>query len=378
MKNFIFILLFLTTLAEKAQGTYSVNGTVTDEKGETLPGATVFIGNTQKATSTDGSGKFILDGLQPGTYDVSVKMLGFNLYSKPVVIQKASVILDVPLKENNIQLKTVNISGTSDEMRARLLETFLKTLLGQSPYAKECKLLNPDAVNLNFEKREGRLEASSDEFLTIENKALGYTIHYLITRFEKTFFRNMVFYDGALYFEELKGTRSEQKKWAKNRQLAYEGSITHFFRSVFTNTISENRFTVYRFLDDAAIKDHAKNEEKIKHEYFSPFKIPGDWFTNQDENNKLLNLRELKKDSTELYIIYSGRRKPGEDAPALHLPPFINKPAGQASIIHPLLDSVLINRDGNINPSNSLLHMGYWAWGGAADFLPSDYGVIKD
>src|SRR5215217_5172704 len=53
--------LFLHSSLVHAQGT--VNGKITDEKGEGIPGASVLLKGTGKGTSTAGDGAFTLDGL---------------------------------------------------------------------------------------------------------------------------------------------------------------------------------------------------------------------------------------------------------------------------------------------------------------------------
>lgn len=86
-----------------AQGS-SITGTVTDESGGTLPGATVVVtgpGGTKTAV-TGGDGKFSVDGLAAGTYKVMVSMPSF-----------AAVTQDVAAGGNaNFSLKIANLGET--------------------------------------------------------------------------------------------------------------------------------------------------------------------------------------------------------------------------------------------------------------------------
>jgi len=364
-------------ITETVEGTYSITGTVTDEKGETLPGTTVFIANTQKATSADSEGKFILDGLQPGTYDLDVKMLGFNLYTEQVAIGNAPVVLNVVLKTNSILLKTVNISGMSKETRERLLKSITQSLLGYSANADKCKLLNPDAVNINFkvEKTAGAIpqgitEASSDEFLIIENKALGYNLHYLLTGYTEYF--GTLTYIGTLYFEEMKGSKSEEERWKKNRKATYEGSITHFFRAAFSNTLDEQKFSIYKL---PYIRHY---QSKVKAQDLQPYKIPAHMFTEVDANTRLLNLSSLREDTTQLYVVYTGKNVPSDFTTSvanITMPFKIPAKLQQVSIIRPMDNTIIVEKNGNISPPDGILRLGYWSWCRAADFLPSDYVV---
>src|SRR6201999_2464287 len=57
---------------------YTIHGIVSDEKGEALPGAVVYITNSKYIMATDNEGAFGFNNIQPGTYEVAIKMLGFD------------------------------------------------------------------------------------------------------------------------------------------------------------------------------------------------------------------------------------------------------------------------------------------------------------
>ena len=78
-------LLFAAISVASAQGTASrVTGTVSDEKGAAVPGAVVTLTNeaTQTAitTETTGSGNYVFDSVQVGTYTVTVEKQGFKKF----------------------------------------------------------------------------------------------------------------------------------------------------------------------------------------------------------------------------------------------------------------------------------------------------------
>jgi len=372
------------------QETYVINGSVTDEKGEPLPGATVFITNSQKACPTDEAGKFTLAGLQPGTYQVVVKMLGFGVYNQFVILQKKNAGLRIKLKEDVIALNTVNITALSNADRKLYLKYFIKYFIGQSDNASKCKLLNPDAVNLNYDRQANVLEASSDKFLIVENKSLGYEVHYLLTSFKMDVPNQLLSYDGSLYFKELQGSRSQLEKWQKNRQSTYEGSLWHFFKAAFNNTLTKEGFLVYKLPDMEAV-------DKIKNTNFKkiiPLDNPDTLFTKVNENFKLFNLYPLKRDVEELYVVYTKKDEPYKYTKSVgtqiifrntqvvfdmnrseQLPFTIPSPRRQITIIHPVLDSMLFDRNGNINSFKSILPRGYWSWERIADVFPADFDV---
>jgi len=372
------------------QETYVINGTVSDEKGEPLPGATVFITNSQNAGPTDETGKFTLAGLQPGTYEVVVQILGFGVHRQFVTIQKKNVSLRVKLKEDVIALNTVNITALSNSARKKYLKYFIKYFIGESDNASKCKLLNPEAVNLSYDKKANVLEASSDKFLIVENKSLGYEVHYLLTSFKMDVPNQLLSYDGSLYFKELQGSRSQLEKWQKNRQSTYEGSIWHFFKAAFNNTLTKEGFLVYKLPDVEAL-------DKIKNTNFKkivPLDNTDTLFTKVNENFKLFNLYQLKRDVEELYVVYTKKDEPYKYTKSVgtqivfrntqvsfdknrseQLPFTIPSSRRQVTIIHPVLDSMLFDRNGNINSEKSILPRGYWSWERIADVFPADFNA---
>ncbi len=231
MKKLICILLIFVGLATKAQ-TYSITGTVSDEKGP-LPGATVFIDNSKHIMATNNEGKFNFGNIQPGTYEVVVKMIGFKVFSQSVSVKNKPIDVSVKLKESNTTLNAVNINAVTGAEREVYLQLFIKYFIGQSANAEKCTLLNPDAINFNFDKRNNILEATSDEFIIVENKGLGYKLHYLAAEFKVDMRNRTLANNGSLYFEDMQGTKSQLEKWEMNRKLTYEGSMGHFFKAAF-------------------------------------------------------------------------------------------------------------------------------------------------
>src|SRR5262245_11149573 len=75
---FLLLLGAATGFAQTYTGT--VAGTVNDEQGGVLPGATVTLaGKTGSRSSvTDAKGEYRFTAVDPGTYDITVEMQGFR------------------------------------------------------------------------------------------------------------------------------------------------------------------------------------------------------------------------------------------------------------------------------------------------------------
>lgn len=91
----------------------SVAGTVVDASSEgiAIPGATVVLGDKQ--VTADGSGRFRFDGLQAGTYQVSVTCGNprFKAYTSTVTVTgDAETELTVPLLPETVSVGAVTIT----------------------------------------------------------------------------------------------------------------------------------------------------------------------------------------------------------------------------------------------------------------------------
>ncbi|NNU34478.1 carboxypeptidase-like regulatory domain-containing protein [Mucilaginibacter sp. S1162] len=181
--NFIRYCLFavftlLLSLNAAARGHYNVMGTVTDEKGQLLTSATVFISGSEKITMTNERGEFIFHNLDPGAFQLTVTMLGFTPDVRSLVIQTTSPNLKVVLKPTAIALNEVKIpAGNTLEDYYQL---FKAQFLGISPNGLDCEITNRDVIKLNYDQKKGILTASANDFLVIQNKRTGYKVRYLL------------------------------------------------------------------------------------------------------------------------------------------------------------------------------------------------------
>lgn len=84
----------------------AISGTVTDEKGQPLPGVSVYDKQTKKTTSTDGNGKFSIEANNGATLVFS--FVGFDTQE---VIVSGNKILNIKLKESSNTLNEVVAIG---------------------------------------------------------------------------------------------------------------------------------------------------------------------------------------------------------------------------------------------------------------------------
>ena len=83
---FILFTLFLST---SITAQFTVNGTVTNDAGERLELASVFVeGSTEYGASTDGNGYFELKGLPAGEYTIKCTFVGYNSVSQTIMVDR--------------------------------------------------------------------------------------------------------------------------------------------------------------------------------------------------------------------------------------------------------------------------------------------------
>ena len=104
------------------------------------------------------------------------------------------------------QLRGVVITSPADWKKN--FELFKKEFIGTTENAKKCEIMNPHTINMLYSNRKLLLEAWSDDFLIVENRALGYRVKFLIDTFSTSGVTGITQWQGQAVFEELKGTRS--------------------------------------------------------------------------------------------------------------------------------------------------------------------------
>lgn len=95
-----------------------IKGTVTDEKGITIPSVNVLIENSYKNTSTNEKGKYELNVSTSGRYVVVFQSLGFKTKKLSISIESFPYTLDAQLAEESYSLNEVLVSNKENPANA--------------------------------------------------------------------------------------------------------------------------------------------------------------------------------------------------------------------------------------------------------------------
>lgn len=102
----------------------TVTGTVTDARnGEPLTGANVLLEGADLGTSVGVDGNFEFTDVQPGSYLVLVRFIGYQDYETEIAVEPGEVIeLDISLSRETVGLDDIVVTATGD-MRSREIGT---------------------------------------------------------------------------------------------------------------------------------------------------------------------------------------------------------------------------------------------------------------
>jgi len=348
MRKVILFLVLTFPLAALAQ--FKVTGKVIDSADQKpIPGATVFLANASVGTASAVDGTFTLDNVRGGQYEVVVSMIGYRPYRTTLLVNSNINLPDIVISASAIGLQQVTIHP--DPEWERNYEFFRRKFLGSSEYAAQCKIINPEVIDLKNDKVTGLFTAHSLEYIVIENKALGYRIKYMLDKFTNDARQSTQYYAGEASFEKLKGKPSNERRWEKTRLKVYKGSSMHFLRSVIADSLSSQGFTVQRLI----LKSNPDYKGGLQPRFFETLvanpKLKPDSFLKQTDRSGLYAL--VYKDC--LHINY---RAEGDHSPTNII---FNQPYA------------LFDHNGIFADPSSITYDGEWGFIGVAEMLPVDY-----
>ncbi|ACU05987.1 carboxypeptidase-like regulatory domain-containing protein [Pedobacter heparinus] len=402
----VFLLIVYTSFPSSAQNSFSITGTVKDQK-ESLPGAGVYLSGYKVSTVADAEGKFKINNLKPGNYDLMVQMVGYLPYSKNVIISDKSVQVELILKESTTVLNEVVIRA--DPNRAKYIKQFKEFFIGTTPNAAQCKILNPQVLNIDYDVTKSTLTIKTSEFLIVENKALGYRLKYMLDNFEYNSRTRIIYFSGHPFFEELKASGAKLKKYIDKRETAYYGSSQHFFRSLYAGNVSEQGFILNRMIK---IPNPNRYPDSIIHKNLVRLKTPPKstvigkgsmlrdsamiafWIKQQDMPRYVDYLDRKEISAASLVSTFNQNLKLLDCSGALAISYTKEKetlaysktgfwvfrpldiPDYEISVANITQNTVRFYENGSIYDSRAMLYEGFWAYEKVADMVPMDYVPI--
>ncbi len=375
-----------------------ISGRVTSsQSNNSIAGASVFISNTTRGTTTDNNGNFTLNNIPSGMYELVVSALGYTTYVYAFNTDSLPVQLEVLLLPKKTMLQNVDLEPYVEEGWERWGRVFSEYFLGVNPNGLNCVIKNKEKIKFRRFTRSNRLIAYCNEPIVIDNKALGYKLKFQLEDFEVNFKAGYNYYTGFTFFEESKDGNRVNKK----REETYNGSLMHFLRSLYANELEENEFEVKRMQ-----RIYNTEKQRARNILSAIMRIPqGDstypadsitYFRNKVKekdytdvyDKNILTADSLLKFSTVvdaknllfkdyIYVLYKGEKESKEylNYTGENRPPYFQR--SWLMLTHGT-NSVTLYEDGNASPPQNLMNMGYWGWNErVGSMLPRDYKPDK-
>ncbi len=235
---------FVFSTASICAQTGTVAGTVVDSvTNKPLEYAHVFIDNSTSGGITAGDGVFEISNLEPGQVTFVVSMVGYHRKVLTFNVSDGHTTKAIiSLAPDIVALTEISVSSEIDKQWNKDFKKFERIFLGPPRILETCKIVNPWVLDFSYDGGSGALLAKAHEPLEIFNSYLGYYIRFHLQQFKgkgETF--EIV---GFSHFSELPDSQ-RVRDWKRNRQLAYEGSYQHFFRSLISGRTSQEGFRIF-------------------------------------------------------------------------------------------------------------------------------------
>lgn len=379
-----------------------------------IAGVSIFLSNTSIGTVSNEKGEFQILHIPQGKFELIASSLNYEPFITEIQSAQKPSMLSIQLKSSSNVLQEVIVESYDKDGWAKWGNYFTTNFIGTSSITKYCTLKNPDVIKFRINPRTNTVRAFAHENLIFENRALGYNIKYLLSKFEFNISTNTFKYTGYPLFENIvPENAAEEKKWESARLHTYQGSLMHFMRSVFSNQLIEEGFEVramknvtetekmrvkklYKWIEQAnKSKDsHSRetsqfnlNTDTLEY-YLKVMKLSGDdervifsKITPRDSlifpiDNSVESNAVLFAFDDYLHITYIHKKEPYEYTKFLLKRPNIDYISSDITL--PFQKGISIYKNGTYFYGENLFTDGFWAWSEKlSTMLPTDYWPQK-
>lgn len=369
-KKYSFLIILIHSLTASAQ--ININGRVLmEESGLPISGASVYFNNTSLGTSTNAAGEFHIFSAEGMRNEIIVSCVGYEtiVFKPENEITKDKIwVFKLKLKEKQL----TDILIVPDAQRIKWLNIFKDNFLGITEEAGHSTILNISDIYFTQGSDSREFKAMSDTPLVIINKMLGYKISFELIDFSYNEQSGFTSFYGYTRYEEL----SNKKKWIKNRRRCYYGSTIHFYRSIITDNLKEEGYSIFlinpmHIKEDSSATINKKNifQKNNGSDMNIAVATTAGNIIQQDRNNMDTYIISFPD---KLMVQYSK-----DPANKNYLQSRIliqgSLPTGFRSFIHLKVPHLFVDKTGIVNNPMDILYSGYWIYEKVANLLPFNY-----
>ena len=340
-----------------------------------VPAASIFLSNTSIGTISKDNGEFILQPFPEGRYDLVVTILGYETYSITIASNAIPAKLEILLTPKVKVLEEVIVSPYEKNGWEKWGNFFMENLIGKTPNAADCKLLNTEVIHFRFDKKKNTLNAFADEPLLIQNEALGYELKYDLSIFEFNYSSRIFFYQGYPLFVDLEAKNDRvENRWKKNREKTYRGSLMHFMRSLYRNTLDAEGFEMRKIIRKNDKLTNRFSESSNQHDMDILVNVP----LSADSVAFAIDSFTVGLQFTDyLQIVYKWKMMP-ESYRAMQRGMKFSQPMTAELYMPDPQKVVAVLSNGSYFSGKDVLTLGFWSWSEKlSNMLPLDYRPPK-
>jgi outer membrane receptor for ferrienterochelin and colicins len=130
MRKYFFLIFIFGSIVGFSQEAM-LSGYITLSDSILPSGVSVALKGTTLGAVSDDKGFYSISKLKPGTYTLRISLLGYETSEKPVIIHEGINIADFHLKETNINLNEVVVTGTRTEKTLKDVPVLTQVLNGR-------------------------------------------------------------------------------------------------------------------------------------------------------------------------------------------------------------------------------------------------------
>lgn len=323
-----------------------------------MQAASVFAQNTTFGEATNADGNFIIK-LPNGGYSLVVTYTGYETEAIRISntsSQNDSLVFELSPKEKSLEEVTIAISNEVKDGWQKYGEFFTQNFIGQSKFAKQCVIKNPEVLHFYFSKKRNRLKVSATKPLMVNNFALGYNLKFTIDSFTNDYNTHTNLFIGYPLFEEMQGTPEQQQAWKENRSVAYKGSMLQLMRSIYNRTLEKDGFELQFIIKN--------NDEEI------PIPLQNLYGALNYEKDDSTNTVEFRPNQNEVAVIYKNAKP---EQAYLISDSSIKKDFQLSTLFFAPDESITIEQNGYYYDQTDITANGYLGFKKTGDMLPYDY-----
>ncbi|MDH6252242.1 hypothetical protein M2347_001969 [Chryseobacterium sp. H1D6B] len=364
-----------------------IKGKVVNDAEIPISNVNIYLDGTKIGTTSKEDGSFALELSSKNTGNLVFQKENYETFTTETSKVSNKTLKVVLIKVNEIE--EVKIIPYTEETYKNFINYFLDNFIGSDQ--QHVKIKNQRSLKFSYDKQNKLLKVKAPQPLLIENKNLGYIIEYNLVTFSADFNAKMFTYTGTSFFKESK----QSDKVKLNRMNAYEGSMMHFLRSIFTNKTASEGFVVNRVIKIPNPKYPTDEElEKIK-DYFkmtakskvislpqdildisrrknneSPYvmaiaktQIPESDYTKTEDGKMILTFKDILQVNYKKFFFDLKNKKFTKSSTLVV----------QTSFLHPEGETFEIYESGNISNPDLLINQGDFSKNKIENMLPLDY-----